>query len=225
MSLGEKVYGVLRQGIVDGTYRPQQRLVELELADELSASRTPVREALQRLEQEGLVVASRHGWIVRDHTAVDILRIYDVRIALEGYASKLAAERASDEDLRHLQSVHESMRAKQGLADREEFVTLHDEFHNAIVEAADNATLAEAIRRYREHPSNQRVAYSYTESELRQAAESHVEMLRAIVAPDPDGAERQTRIHLELSREATIERFALVPGFVNDVPPAMKARS
>jgi DNA-binding GntR family transcriptional regulator len=216
MSLGERVYAELRQGIVDGRYRPLQRLVELELAEELSASRTPVREALQHLELEGLVLASRHGWIVREHTAVDIHNIYDVRIALEGYASRLAAERASDEALSRLRAIHESALSNLDPGDRGEFVRLHDEFHAAILRAAENEVLGDAIRSYREHPSNRRVAHSYSVDELRAAAESHTAVLEAICGRAPDEAERLTREHLQLSLEATIERFAVVPGFIDE---------
>ena len=106
LNVSERCYTRLRRSIVDGRYRPHQRLVETDLAKELTASRTPVRQALQRLELEGLVAGSRHGWIVRQHSALDIQHIYDVRIALEGYASRLATERASDDHLDYISSVH-----------------------------------------------------------------------------------------------------------------------
>jgi DNA-binding GntR family transcriptional regulator len=81
--------------------------------------------------------------------------------------------------------------------------------------------LAGAIRRYREHPSNRRVAHSYSEEELRLAVESHEEMLAAICRRSADDAERLTREHLELSREATIQRYAVVPGFLDADPEAL----
>lgn len=216
LNVSERCYTRLRRSIVDGRYRPHQRLVETDLAKELTASRTPVRQALQRLELEGLVAGSRHGWIVRQHSALDIQHIYDVRIALEGYASRLATERASDDHLDYISSVHEAALANLEPANRSEFVKLHDEFHDSIVRGADNEVLADAIRRHREHPYNRRVAHSYSEEELRQAVQSHGELLAAICARSADEAERLTRAHLALAREATVQRFAAVPGFMED---------
>ena len=207
LNLAERLYTGIRHGIVEGQYRPHQRLVEIDLAREWSASRTPVRQALQRLELDGLVVTSRHGWVIREHSALDIQQIYDVRIALEGYASRLATERASDEHLEYLTSVHEAMTAHQtvsGDLDRSAFVKAHDEFHEAIVHGADNGVLADAIRSYREHPYNRRVAHSYTPEQLRLASLSHAAILAAICARSGDEAERVTREHLVMSRDATL---------------------
>jgi DNA-binding GntR family transcriptional regulator len=145
---------------------------------------------------------------------LDIQHIYDVRIALEGYASRLATERASDEHLEYLKSVHDAALANLEPASRSDFVKLHDEFHDAIVRGADNALLTDAIRRYREHPYNRRVAHSYSEEELREAVRSHGELLAAICARSADEAERLTRAHLALSHDATLQRFAAVPGFM-----------
>jgi DNA-binding GntR family transcriptional regulator len=214
LNVAESCYVRIRRGIVEGRYRPHQRLVETDLAKELSASRTPVRQGLQRLELEGLVSASRHGWIVREHSALDIQHIYDVRIALEGYASRLATERAPDEHLEYIEGIHNAALANLEPANRSEFVKLHDEFHDAIVRGAGNAVLADAIRRYREHPYNRRVAHAYSEEELREAVRSHSELLAAICNRSADEAEHLTRAHLALSHDATVQRFAAVPGFM-----------
>src|ERR1051326_9590051 len=92
------LYERLRHSIVSGELRPSQRVLELELAAQLEVSRTPVREALQRLAGDGLVLSHRRGWIVREHTALEIKEIYECRMALEGYAARLAARRARPQD-------------------------------------------------------------------------------------------------------------------------------
>ena len=213
MSLPARLFTEIRHGIVEGRYRPHQRLVENELAKELSASRTPVRQALQRLELEGLVVASRHGWVIREHSAEDIHQIYDVRMALESFASRLATAKASDEDLEILEAAYQRMRSYEESAPNDEsqiagtsYVELHDLFHDAIVRCAGNAVLRDAIRSYREHPYNRRVAHTYSIAERQTAAESHEKMLSAICVRLPDEAERLTREHLVLSRDVTLQR-------------------
>src|SRR5436190_22723903 len=94
-SLTEAIYEQLRSEIVRGQLRPNERLVEAEIAERLQVSRTPVRESLQRLAADGLVVSRRRGWVVYEHTIDQIRDIYETRIALEGYATRLAAERAT----------------------------------------------------------------------------------------------------------------------------------
>src|SRR5579859_8257976 len=94
-----EVYEELRQAIVEGRIRPNERLIELELARALNVSRTPVRESILQLVADGLVVSRRRGWVVREHSPEEIREIYEVRAALEGFAANLAAVRATDEQL------------------------------------------------------------------------------------------------------------------------------
>src|SRR5579864_7454244 len=100
----DNVYERLREAIVTGRARPNERLIEAELADRLQVSRTPIREGLQRLAAEGLVVTRRRGWVVLEHTSAEIREIYEARAALEGYCARLAAERATEAQLKEISS-------------------------------------------------------------------------------------------------------------------------
>ena len=88
-----EIYSRIRSAILRGELRPNEPLIEADLALSLGVSRTPIREGLQRLATDGLIVARRRGWAVRDHSEAEIRHIYEVRAALEGYAAWLAAER------------------------------------------------------------------------------------------------------------------------------------
>jgi DNA-binding GntR family transcriptional regulator len=206
-SQAERAYRDIRAGIVDGIYRPHQRLVETDLASDMAISRTPVRQGLQRLELEGLVIASRVGWVVREHTADDIRGIYDVRIPLEGYAGRLAAEFATPDERDSLRAALEAITRILGSDNRTRFVELHDALHDAIVSAAHRPVLSEAIRQYREHPYNRRIAHSYSDDEMQVVAHSHQELVTAILDGDADRAESLVREHLTISRDATIHRL------------------
>jgi len=211
MNLAESLYEVIRTGIIEGRYRPRERLVEEDLANDLSASRTPVRQALQRLELDGLVQTSRGGWTIREHTTHDVEDIYDIRVPLEGYASRLATERGNDHNLNLLDEAYESLvRSTAGIigdpeTDRGEFVRLHDAFHEAIFRAAQNNLLRDAIMRHRQHPYNRRIAHLYRADEITAISDSHATIHRAIRAGDPDTADRLTREHLMIAKEATIK--------------------
>jgi DNA-binding GntR family transcriptional regulator len=206
-NVSERVYIEIRARISDGRYRLNQHLVETELAAELASSRTPIRQGLQKLEIEGLVIASRSGWIVREHTADDIKKIYEVRVPLEGYATRLAAERGSDAQLARMVELHTEANTHLAPEARAEFVRLHDEFHQAVLRAAGNDVLWDAVRRYRDHPYNRRVARSYTDDELHAAVRHHELLIAAITARDADEAERLGREHLVLSREVTLAQI------------------
>src|SRR3954462_6517675 len=136
-NLTETVYEHLRSEIVRGQLRPNERLVEAELAERLQVSRTPVREGLQRLAADGLVISRRRGWVVYEHTIDQIRDIYETRMALEGYATRLAAERATPQQVLALDAIP---RASAGTlpAPREHLVGVNARFHDAIVDASGN---------------------------------------------------------------------------------------
>jgi DNA-binding GntR family transcriptional regulator len=138
------VHERLRDAILRGDLRPNMRLVEEELAASLQVSRTPVREALLALAQEGLVVRAR-GWSVRDHGPEEILRILEARAAVEGAAAGLAAQRIDDAGLTRLKELATQMeRADQS---RQVLNQLNREFHAVITEAAGNALLTQFSQR------------------------------------------------------------------------------
>lgn len=206
-NVAKRVYEELRVGILEGTYRLNQHLVETDLAEDLSSSRTPIRQALQRLELEGLVTATRSGWAVREHSMAEVIQIYDVRLPLEGFATRLAAERATEEELERISAINRDLAALHDPDVRDAYARLHDELHDTIVLAAHNDILADAVRGYRAHPYNRRVAHLYSDAELRIAEESHAALVAAICARDAGEAEARGREHLDLSRQVTIQRL------------------
>lgn len=206
-TVAKRVYEELRVRILDGRYRLNQHLVETDLAEDLSSSRTPIRQALQRLELEGLVTATRSGWAVREHSIAEVIEIYDVRIPLDGYVSRLAAERATADQLTTISDLNDELAQLHDPEVRQEYARLHDELHEAIVLAAQNDILREAVRGYRAHPYNRRVAHLYSDAQLRVAELSHAALVAAICARDSDRAEAVGREHLDLSREVTIQRL------------------
>src|SRR5438034_3653399 len=148
-SLSDGVYQRLRSAIVRGDLRPNERLVEADLAGWLEVSRTPVRECLQRLAAERLVANRRRGWIVQEHSTQEIREIYDVRAALEGYAARLAARQASRSQVERIMALAKIDPATYADPPRRGFVEYNQEFHDTVVESSGNTRLAEAIRRSR----------------------------------------------------------------------------
>ncbi|HEY6311783.1 MAG TPA: GntR family transcriptional regulator [Streptosporangiaceae bacterium] len=205
--LADGVYQRLRSAIVCGELRPNERLVEADLADWLEVSRTPVRECLQRLAAERLVANRRRGWIVLEHTIEDIREIYGVRAALEGYAAQLAAHQASPDQVERIMALARIDPATYADPPRRGFVEYNQQFHDTVVESCGNSRLAEAIRRSREYYFDYRIAAVYTPAEVAEAIGGHQAIGLAIQRRDPDAAERLARAHMHEALEAAVMKL------------------
>lgn len=193
----DDVYERLREAILTGRARPNERLIEAELADRLQVSRTPIRESLQRLAAEGLVVSRRRGWVVLEHTSVEIREIYEARAALEGYCARLAAQRATDAQLKEIASLHHPKRNLK--SSRQHLVEINDGFHDAILAAAQNERLADMIRRNRSYYFTFRIAQLYSDEEADASIAGHQAIVRALLQRDANRAERAMRAHIDLA--------------------------
>ena len=195
-NLTVEVYEKLRNAIVAGEIRPNERLIESDLAERLEVSRTPVRESMLRLAGDGLIVSVRRGWVVREHSAQEITEVYEVRAALEGFAAGLAAERASDEELANIEAIHLRYREQVEGSTRGQLVTHNDEFHEAIIAATHNELLAQRIHDNSQYYFIHRIAGFLSDEEVRKSIEGHGEQVAALMARDSLLAERVVRSHV-----------------------------
>lgn len=190
------VYEHLRTAIVEGEIRPNERLIESDLAERLHVSRTPVRESLLRLGGDGLIVSRRRGWAVREHSAQEIREAFEVRAALEGFAARLAAERASDADLHRIETIHRTHIEDLGQLLRGDLLAHNDVFHEAVIAAAGNALLSDQIRRNAQHYFVRRISGFLSDDQVRASIAGHDELVRALVARDANRAENAARSQL-----------------------------
>ncbi|HEY3954978.1 MAG TPA: GntR family transcriptional regulator [Streptosporangiaceae bacterium] len=197
MSAG--AYHQLRQDIVHGVLRPNEVLIETELSERLGVSRTPIRESLQRLAADGLIVMRRRRWYVYEHTLDEIRELYEVRAAQEGYAALLTCERATEEQIGAIQQAATSVRYAAA-ADR---VAANDAFHDLINAACGNARLIEEIAKTRLFYFNQRLAHAYQPEDMSRSTAEHDAISRAVTSRDGEQAQRLVHEHV---REAY--RFA-----------------
>jgi DNA-binding GntR family transcriptional regulator len=203
-SLSEDVYWQLRKEIVRGDLRPNQPLAEIDIAERLSVSRTPVRESMQRLAADGLVVSRRRRWLVYEHTKAEIEEIYEVRLALEGYAARLASQRSTPAQVKELARIRDSASASGPLSMRVE----HNEtFHNRLVTIAGNSRLASMLVHNRNFAFNRQVASLYTPDDLIVSANQHARLVDAVRARDGDAAEQAARDHIQSALEIIIARL------------------
>jgi DNA-binding GntR family transcriptional regulator len=208
----DAVYQTLRHCILNGDLPPGERLRSAVLADELRVSRTPVREALGKLESEYLVVQSgRSGLVVRELTDQDLTEVFYVREALEGMAARLAAQNAKPSDILEIRELLEDMDAVRQRGDVVAFRRLTGEFHRLICRAAHNSCLLQSLEALLIHVRQSEGSTLYLAGRPSEALEEHRNLLRAIELRDCDLAEQVAREHrrktLELRRETLRQKL------------------
>ncbi len=199
-------YDLLLAAIDEGAFRPGDRLVETELADRFGVSRTPVREALQRLETQGVLARDGRSLVVAhlDHDQLGELHV--VRAELEGLAARLAAQHAAPEELRVLR---EMLRQDRALADRpESLARANRRFHRQIHLASHNRYLVQQLEAV--HRSMALVAATTlaVPGRAERALEEHAAIVAAIAARDGEAADAAIRSHISRAFETRLMREA-----------------
>lgn len=191
----EQAYERLRRAIIDGEFQPGARLTEVAVAASLGISRTPVREAFARLVKDGLLRNSRGAGIEVMDPTLELVDIYHIREAIEGCAARLAAMRASDEEIADIIRRAEASRMADA-ADVETRSRLNLEFHMAIAMAAHAPRVERLVSDYRDLFASPRTLRHYSSSKTRAVIDDHARIAAAIAARDPTAAEAAVRDHL-----------------------------
>lgn len=195
-ALGDEVSQRLRSAIVSGKLAPGSRLVESAIAADLGVSRGPVRDALRKLESEGLVITNpRRGSTVAEFSYHDIQEVYSLREVLEGLAARLLAERITDDLGRQLTDAYSER--KKAISDPEKLRASDAKFHRRIVELSGNSRLLELWDRLRPQIEffMHRVPILYPDGQA--LIVRHEKAVQAICAGDADGAEAAMREHIQ----------------------------
>jgi DNA-binding GntR family transcriptional regulator len=198
----------LRQAIVEGKLRPNQRLVESEVAQELEMSRTPVREALKRLQVQGyLSKLPRGGMIVTDHSPSQIRNVYEIREALESTAIRLACQRATQEQVDKAAEYH--ARSSEAIRNRDvnQFIELNSAFHTELLSACGNEQLWSLIQTFRDHFFDRRLVRVFTAGDWRSMFTQHRRILEAVRQRDAHLAEKRVRQHTRAALRLALERL------------------
>lgn len=199
----DKVYTYLKEAILRGEYKAGDRLVERVLADKLNISRTPIREALFRLETQRFVrTVPRRGVVVNEIPQAEILEVFMILSSLESLAARLAAEKVNDEIVAEIDRLMEDMDAALSNGNGEDAVELNVRYNDLIGQAAANPKLHEMLVDLKDYVR----AFSNLSSSLpgrtKEALREHKDILNAIRSGEADLAESFTRIHLEKSKKA-----------------------
>ena len=201
----EVVSETLRQAIRDGIFKPGERLMEIPLSEELGVSRTPIREAIRKLELEGFVIMiPRRGTYVADISLKDISQVFEIRSALEELAGALAAERITAEEIEYLERMLVEIGTYIEKKDMDRIVEADVNFHEVLYKASRNERLVEIIHNLREQTLRFRTVSMNQPGRLAKTWEEHRLLVEAIADRDANKARKIARLHMEHSEQALL---------------------
>lgn len=204
LPLRDVVFNILRQAIITGEFAPGERLMEIALAERLGVSRTPVREAIRKLELEGLVVMiPRKGAEVAKITEKDLRDILDVRCALEELSASLAAEKINEEQKKELKFALLVFEKAIQSGDTAEIADKDMDFHDVIFEIADNPRLTTIVNNLRELIYRYRLEYVKDFDYHDTLITEHRKLTEAILNHEGEKAQRIMKKHI-YNQEITV---------------------
>ncbi|WP_233515462.1 GntR family transcriptional regulator [Marinitenerispora sediminis] len=212
-SKADYVHEALRQEILDGTLAPGSAIGQEEIAARLGVSITPVREALRRLESDGLISYRAHrGATVSELGSDAVEELYLLRAAVEGLTARLAAARVTDDQLARLREVHQRMLDADAESDARALAQDSRLFHQMVAEIGGPAFLAAHVRSIRQNnPVPLSVSLWNDPENSRHFLDAHARLLRALEEGDADSAERVMAEHIRASAAARASDSAPPP--------------
>ena len=198
LPLRDVVFNTLRQAILRGELKPGERLMEIQLANKLGVSRTPIREALRKLELEGLLnMVPRKGAEVADITEKSLRDVLEVRKALEELSVQLACEKITEEEIEELKRVAERFKDTLDDQDVTKIAEADVAFHDVIYTATDNQKLILLLNNLREQMYRYRVEYLKKEEAYPQLIAEHEELIDNISKRNKEEATRIMCEHID----------------------------
>ncbi|HIY00205.1 GntR family transcriptional regulator [Faecalicatena contorta] len=206
LPLRDVVFNTLRQAILRGELKPGERLMEIQLANKLGVSRTPIREAIRKLELEGLVLMiPRKGAEVAEITEKSLRDVLEVRRALEELAVELVCEKITDEQIQDLKDAAEEFKESLKDGDITRIAEADVKFHDVIYMATDNQKLIQLLNNLREQMYRYRVEYLKRSDFHQQLIDEHEEIIETIESGQKDRAVQVVCQHVDNQVEAVMD--------------------
>lgn len=210
LPLRDVVFNTLRQAILTGELKPGERLMEIHLADKLGVSRTPIREAIRKLELEGLVtMIPRKGAEVAQITEKSMNDVLEVRRAMDVLCVELACERIAEEALGDLKAACENFEQMVKTKDVKKIAKADVELHDIILQATGNRRLIQLVNNLSEQMYRYRYEYIKDFSQHERLVEEHRIIYESLVNKDKETASEAAKTHIDNQKKAIIQRIRL----------------
>ena len=208
VSLADQIFDKLENYILVGEYRKGEVLTELKLSETLGVSRTPIREALRRLEQENIITMSTKGAVVIGISPEDIEAIYEMRVRIEGYAARYAAMKASDEEIKALFDIVELQEFYIHKEDAQRIMECDSRFHRMLYKMSGSVPIYTTLSElHKKIIKFRRVSVEMSERAKR-SNEEHRAIYEAIASRNSELVEALTVKHIENARESIMKKIA-----------------
>ena len=212
-----KIYADIKQKIIDEGLLPGQWLVERKLCAEYGISRTPLREALQRLVSEGFLGLQRSkGYLVKKLSIEEIIKIFQAREAVESMLTSLACHNGDYDFIARLKELEEELEIIDIEQNSEDGTVIGSKLHNLIAETADNSILYEYYQKLKDLSALTRNISKRSIEVEKQSKEEHIGLIKALIEKDENSGENCMRNHLRNTCQRVVERF------ISDLKGAMK---
>ena len=208
LPLRDVVFNTLRQAILRGELKPGERLMEIQLANKLGVSRTPIREAIRKLELEGLVLMiPRKGAEVADISEKSLRDVLEVRKALEELAVQLACDKITKEEIEDLKKAAEDFKKILKSRDITEIAEADVRFHDIIFMATDNQKLVQLLNNLREQMYRYRLEYIKDKSAHQHLIDEHNKIIEAMEKGNVEAAAEAIKLHVENQEENILKNI------------------
>lgn len=210
LPLRDVVFNTLRQAILTGELKPGERLMEIHLANRLGVSRTPIREAIRKLELEGLVtMMPRRGAEVAQITEKSMNDVLEVRKAMDALCAELACERITEEELEQLAEACEEFEKATATGDVKLIAQTDVTLHDIIMQATGNKRLVQLINNLSEQMYRYRFEYIKDFSQHERLVEEHRDIYESLLHRDKERASQAAKTHIDNQRKAIIAQIRL----------------
>jgi len=202
----QQAYNYVRDRILSMAFKPGDRITDSSIASELNISRTPVREALQRLEIEGLLSSeARRGWKVTSLTIKDIEDIFDLKCEIEGLIARKAAICKDDDHRKTLQELLGAMKEASSNSDIDSWIEIDSSIHHLFYVMAQNERAERIINNLNDQWHRLRTGFIKLKGRLDPATDQHAKVILAILDGDPDAADAAMHEHLNDVRNGLLQ--------------------
>lgn len=208
LTIRNQIYKIIRNSLWRGEYAPGQRLQEVELANLLHVSRSPVREALKQLVSDGLVIEiPNKGVYVKKFTVQDIDEIFDVRLMLESYAIRRSPQYMSDGQRAQLLTILRSLEDHYGRQDLDGYVSDDDDLHKLIIRLGGNSLVDDLYYRVRSMNQQFRIRSLSSHNRFHDSMLEHRDLITALVTGEVEKAVETNTRHLSLACQCIKEQL------------------